>query len=244
ASAPLGSFLAARIGLRAVMIIGAIPTLLSLFFVAGLKEKSKPKKKKEPYFTMLFRGVRYFWQHRILRILAFDNVSLTIIMFFSIWVYAPVLQNLGMPLSWLGLASAALVGARALFLQHISKIERLFPSKKAYLMISAIVPSLCFLALPFVRSAWLGLFLLIIIAGMGMTRPSLFDHYNNIFIPSKLRATVLSAIAMLAVLGIAVFSPVVGMLAEKSMDIALFSLGGAGLLFSLLSRVEEGHLID
>ena len=111
-------------------------------------------------------------------------------------------------------------------------------------MASAVVPSLCFLALPFANSAWTGLVLLIIIAGMGMPRPSLYDHYNNIFIPSKLRATVLSSIAMVAVLGIAVFSPIVGLLAEKSMDTALFSLGGAGLLFSLLSRVKEEHLID
>jgi len=66
----------------------------------------------------------------------------------------------------------------------------------------------------------------------------LMTGYMNRLIPSEQRATILSAISMFRRLVLAVANPFVGMLADRSLPVALFIVGLLPLLVFLFSPVE------
>jgi len=66
----------------------------------------------------------------------------------------------------------------------------------------------------------------------------------NKYIESHNRATVLSSISMMSKLSRAIAYPIIGLLVEQSLTMTLVILGFALIIVSLISKVEEEHLID
>ncbi|MFH1439104.1 MAG: MFS transporter [Candidatus Woesearchaeota archaeon] len=91
------------------------------------------------YWNTLVSGIRYFRGHKILQLLAFDSISITALVFFIIWTYQPLLQQLGVPILYFGFVHAGLAGIQVLFMNHFEFLEKLFGSKKNYLLWSAII---------------------------------------------------------------------------------------------------------
>lgn len=84
-SAPLGSLIAKQFGINWAMISTSIPMFIAV--VVGLTFKEPPmgvKKEERDYFKILKTGFRYFKEHRILKILTFDYISIITLSFFLI----------------------------------------------------------------------------------------------------------------------------------------------------------------
>ncbi len=90
----------------------------------------------------------------------------------------------------------------------------------------------------------LAIILIIIIAGLGLTREPLFANYLNKYIESYNRATVLSGVSMLNKLMIGLLYPVVGLLVNWSLNYSLIIIGSLIITIALLSKVKESYLID
>ena len=129
-------------------------------------------------------------------------------------------------------------------MNNYTKLERVFGSKKRLISFSAAITGVMFIVGGLTTFIPLILLATILGGGFGLSRRPLFVSYMNKYIPSSRRATVLSTISMFRTFALIVANPVVGRLADWSLNYTLIILGITAVGFSLLSRVQEEHLID
>jgi MFS family permease len=128
---------------------------------------------------------------------------------------------------------------------NFEKLEKIFGSKKRYLFLSSLIPGISFIILGFTSNILvMVIILLVIILGFGLSRKVLFPSYLNKYIETSNRSTVLSSIYMILNIISAVLFPILGFFVEKSVNYTLISIGILIIVFSILSRVKESHLID
>ena len=122
---------------------------------------------------------------------------------------------------------------------NFMRLEKWFGSTKKYLRFTALVTGLSFFLVALFPSIITTITLIIFAGGFGLTRMRLMTTYMNQFIHSDKRATVLSSISMFQRLALALVNPVVGMIADQSLSVALFLVGLipiVGFLFSPLKH--------
>ncbi len=243
-SAPIGSLIAARYGLRMPMLCMTIPFGLAFLLGFTFKEPPVEKREKESYLRVMLGGLRYFFGHDILRKLAFDAISIHILCFMAIWLFQPRLKDIGVPLAVFGFVMSASTGLQALVMNQFETLERWAGSKRRYLVISAVIPGLAYFLLGWTRNHWLAGLSIMLIGGIGLSRNVLLVNYMNKYIESHNRATVLSSVSMVRQFVSALVYPTVGLLAEWSLPGTLMILGAAVLACGAASRVQEAHLLD
>ena len=196
------------------------------------------------YWKTLKGGVKYLRGHQELRILMFDYVLVGTLAFFMIWVYQLILQSYNVSLGWFGFVHAAIVVGEICVLNNVGRIEKWFGGKKNYLTYSALLVGGLFLVLAFVPNLVVAILSIFLIGAFGLTRKSIFSSYLNKFIESHNRATVLSVIAMMYSLSMAIINIVLGRIVDWDLQIGLIIVGVGIILFTLVSKLEEEHLID
>ena len=244
-AAPIGSAIAAFIGLRYTMLFMSVPLFLAFLLAFTFEEPAAAEKKgSQRYLATLMGGLRYFRQHRILRILAFDRIAIETLAFLMIWVYQPLLQQLHVPLVYFGLVHAALTGIQIPFMNRFARLERTFGSKRGYLLWSALIAGGAFVLLGINPYPLVAVFLLLVIAGFGLSRAVLFQNYMNKHIESSVRATVISTVSMIGTLVMGLLYLIAGLMVEWSLSGTLIIIGAAIILCALLSRTREEYLLD
>jgi len=240
----LGAPIAAALGVRAPMLLQAIPFAIAALFAATLVEPGgRPAKRdRAAYFEMLWSGVRYFRGHPELRVLTFDMVATGSLAWLIIWFYQPQLEHAGVAIAFFGLVHAAMSLSQIAVLHNVERLERLVGSKRRYLFLSALAPGIAYVTLGL--NGWVPTTLAAILfaAAFGLTRQPLFIAYMNNYIPSDRRATVLSTVSMVRTIAVATINPVAGWLADWSLQRALLIFGVISIGLALLSRVREEHL--
>ena len=242
--APIGSVIAAYLGLRAPMLLLTIPFIIAFFISLTMKEPRTTFKKSRDYFAILKGGVKFFYKNKILKILALDMIFIGSIAYFMLWLYQPMLKQAGISIAYFGVVHAAFVGSQILVMNNYERLERIFGSKKRLIFFSALITGIMFVIGGLTTFAPIVLFAIIVGGGFGLTRRPLFISYMNKYIPSSKRATVLSTIAMLRRFVLVLINPIVGLSVDWSLNNTLIILGLAAIIFSLVSRVEESYLID
>ncbi|MFH1972447.1 MAG: MFS transporter [archaeon] len=244
-AAPIGSLIAATLGLRYAMLLFAVPVFFAALIGLTLKEPKTTKKvESKRYIKVLTSGITYFKKHRVLQMLTFDKAVIYVLVFFLIWLYQPLLTQQNVPIVYFGFILAAILGAEILVLNSFGFWEKLVGGKKRYLMITALLSGVCFIILGFNTIVFITIILFLIIMGFGLTRSVLFDNYMNRYIKSENRATVLSTTEMISNFGSAIAYPLVGLSVEWSLNYTFVIIGVLIIIFALVSRVKEEHLID
>jgi MFS family permease len=242
---PVGSVIAATFGLKYAVLAMSVPLFVSFLVALSIKEPHyKRKDKTQNYIKTMKEGIRYFYNHKILRILAFDSVAVGALSFFAIWLYQPLMQQLNLPLAYFGLIHSAGALFEIFVLNNFLTFERILKSKQRYLFLSALSVGIGYLFLSISSSIILSVFLVVLIFGFGLTRNVAIVNYMHKYIKSDKRATVLSSVTMLFSLGRAVLYLLVGLLVQYSLNITLFLLGILVIITAVFSRVEEHMLID
>jgi MFS family permease len=218
----------------------AIPVFLGALFAFTLKEP-KRRMPKERYFTLAKQGIKHFAKHRSLKILSFDMILISATTFFIYWFYQPLLGNLGVSIFYYGFVAAAFNIFAAVLLYKLKVLERLFGTKRL-LFLTALVPGIFFILLGIFENLILLLVGVLIIAGFRGIRLPVFEHSMNVFIRKKDRATVLSFVSMIERLVMIILYPIIGFLADISLQYTLLFLGVLTLVFALTSKTEE-HML-
>ncbi|MBU0667207.1 MAG: MFS transporter [Nanoarchaeota archaeon] len=243
--APIGSFIAFFLGVRYPMMLMSIPFMIAFVIGFTFKEpKIHLKQEKKNYFVILKSGVKFFYKHKILKILALDMVVISSIAYLMIWLYQPLLMRSGCSMALFGFVHAAFVIGEIVVMNNYIFLEKLFGSKKRVIFLSSIITGLMFILAGLTTFLPLVLLAIIVSMSFGLTRRPLLISYMNKYIPSHNRATVLSAISMLRRILIIVFNPIIGFFVDKSLNYALIILGLIAITFAVFSKVEEEHLID
>jgi len=240
----IGSLIAHYWGLRATMLAMifsfSLSALVALFLV---EPKVKDELETKRYFDILKSGVKFFANNKAVKILTLDMVAIASIAYFMIWLGQPLLMRAGVDIKYFGLVSAAMLLGEIGILNFYDRFEKLLGSKKRWLFGSAVVTGLFFI-LAAINYLPLVIIAIVITASFGLTRLPLFTSYINKYLPSAERATILSTVAMIRQLVLVVFNPLIGLLVDRSLAIALLILGVAAIGFSFFSKVEEGMLLD
>jgi hypothetical protein len=227
------------------MLLMSVPFLLA-FLLGFTFEEPACAGSKQPrgYLETLTDGLRYFRDHPPLRILTFDMVSISTLTFLIIWIYQPYLKEVGISLVYFGFVHAGMTGMQILVMNNFGRLEKALGSRKKYLVCSALIAGGAFILLGIIPNAALTVPLLLVIAGFGLSRRVLFENYMNKHIESSVRATVISAVSMIATLIMGLMYLAVGLLVEWSLRGTPIAIGAAVIACALLAKTREEHLID
>ena len=246
ASALIGGAVAGLFGVRSTMRAYAIPSVLGILVALTLREPplSAPAENREKcgYADILREGFRYFFRNRILLLLTADMALTNAVAWSLIWTYQALLGRAGLPIPAFGAVHMAMCAGQIAFLRNVDWIERKLGSKLRLLLAGSVVCGAAFILLGVNERLPIVIGGIIVAASFGLPRIAIFSAYLNNHIPSDKRATVLSISSMLRTLAIVVMNPISGRLAQRSLNLAMLTLGGALILLPLLSRVEERHL--
>lgn len=231
-SAPVGGFLAARYGLNAPMIASAFPALLAVFILMTAKEPALRVKKIEErnYLGIARKGISSFVHHKILRSLALNGILVYTGVYFLVWLYQPVLQNIGIAIVYFGFIRALFALSGMIFNHNLQFTEKVFGSNKNFFNVTAILTLVSFVLVAISPSLVSVLIAVIIIGGLGQARYVALSTYTNDHIPSEERATTLSTISMLNRIVLIILNPAVGFLADRSISGAFLAVGSLSLL--------------
>jgi len=241
-SSPIGSWLG-TFDLRLPMLVFTVPALLSGIVALSMKEPYSAKKVESTrYMKVLKEGLKFFTSHRELKILAIDMAFVSMISYFIIWFFQIMLKNAGVPLIYFGWVHAALVIAEIIVLNSFARLERLFGSKRNFMVASTLLPGIMFVVAGVTTYLPLILLSILVIGGFGLTRETLVQHYMSRYIPTSRRATVMSTANMLKTFAIAAVNPFVGMAADWNFSSTLVILGAVAIVWGLMTRTQEQML--
>ncbi|MCX6769990.1 MAG: MFS transporter [Candidatus Micrarchaeota archaeon] len=224
---PAGSFIAGQSFLPYPQIL-TIPFLLTCipYALAALTVFSLPEPRRTvPQGNMLElakKSFAIFRGNKMLRSLALDMVFISATGLFIFWFYQSVLRSFSVDIAFFGIVSAAFNIFAMALLWKLGVMEKVFGTFSPFL--------------------WLALIAMFLVTGMKIVRQPVFEHYLNFHINSSERATVLSGIAMLERLIIALLYPIVGFITDISLQMALVFLGVITVIFAVHLRSDERAL--
>ena len=243
-AAPLGGLLASRFGLNAPLLFTAASFLTAALLAWSIREPGFHQKVSESrrYLKIAKEGISFLRHHRGLQKLALDAVVVAAAAYFVIWFYQPLLISFKVPIIYFGLIHAALVATEMLVAANFVRLEKLAGSGRNYLRFSALATGLAFLLAASFPSLVTTSLLIIFAGGFGLTRLELMFAYMNRFIPSAQRATILSAVSMLRRFALVIINPVVGLVADNSLRLALLAVGLLPVILFFFSPIEQEML--
>lgn len=240
-----GSVMAKFWGVKMPLLCQIAPLGLTMILVLTLKEPQNLKSgNRDDYFSILSRGINYFIRHKILKILAFDLVSIAALTWLIIWFYQALLQAAGVDIIYFGAVHVLMCIVQIAIIENIRYLEKLLGGKKTLLFLSAILAGFFYIILGLTHSIALIIISIALCSGFGLARTPLFSNYMNKYIPSGERATILSIISMVKTLAIFVGNCLAGFLADWSLSYTMLIVGGSIISLSFLSKIKEEHLID
>jgi MFS family permease len=241
--APAGSLIASMAGLQAPMTYLIVPFSISILVALTIKEPMISKRKNN-YLKTLISGTKYFFKHNILKVLAFDMISISLLSYFLFILYQKMLLNAGLDVGYFGFVFSFIVLAQVVIMNNFCRLENFLGSKRRLLLFSSVIAGVSLIIVSLTNMLSIMLICIVLAIGFGSSRSVLFTSYYNKYIPSDKRATVLSSISMVRRLVIAIITPLVGIAADWSLTYTLVAIGLSTIVFALVSRVEEDMLID
>jgi MFS family permease len=239
-----GGVIASRWGLRAPVALQTIPILLAGVLATTLVEVESRTERRPAvaYRTLLLAGMRWLRGVRDIRIVAGDMVIVGALTWTLVWLYQPLLERAGVPRSAFGIVAALLCLVQAGVLHRLEWLIVLVGGRARYLHVAAVVAGLAMVFLAPSRSPVAVLAGLVVAMGLGHTRTPVAAAALNATIGSEARATTLSTVSMLRTLSVCVVNPIAGVLADRSIGLAVGTLGLATIVIGCLSPLRERHL--
>jgi predicted MFS family arabinose efflux permease len=244
AGALCGSVLATELGLRAAVAAQAVPMAVGMLLTLTLREPPRHADGEKPrrYVDTLRDGLRHFADDPALRPLAFDAIVIGALCFLVIWLYQPLLEASGIGIGAFGPVHVALCVGQIAVLGNLGRLAGAFGSRAALLRGAAFAAGAAFVALGWIRHPYAAVALVVVCASFGLSRTPILTSAMNRHIPSAHRATVLSVVSGLRMLGIVLVNGATSLGVGRSLHGTAVALGVAILALAALSPVREAHL--
>jgi MFS family permease len=235
----LGGLLA-TVDLALPYLVSAGACLLACFVAWRLGEPAHPRLTPLPAVAELGHGMRHALtlsaRRRALRFAILYSVLLFVLARSGLYLYQPKLDAVGFGVAWIGLAFGAMHLCAAWASHRVEALRRrLGETAMVWLLPSALVVG--YVALGVVSASWCAVVLLLQSAAGGASSPLVKDLVQREIPDSRVRATVLSVESLVRRLAFGSFTPILGLLIDRShggLTSALLFTAGAGLLGSLL----------
>jgi MFS family permease len=239
-----GAALTQWLPLRGIVALQAVPAALAVLCTLGLAEPPTHERASGSHSLLRVarEGLGLVLASPALRRLAFDLVSVGALAFLVIWLYQPLLEAAGVPISAFGPVHVALALGQIAVLQAQGRLEDVLGSRRALLFACALAAGLGWLALGFARSPWAVASLVVLVGSFGLARGPLFGASLHRHIPSERRATALSGISMLRTLAIVIANGAAGLGARSSLRGTALGVGVALIVLAFAAGARDEHL--
>ena len=241
---PAGSLIAgsgnypARLPIPFLMTAVAAFTAAGAFFWMSEPQRTKPQ---DGFIRMGVRGLQTLFWHKDLRAFVFNAVTISAVTFFGFWFYQPAAQRAGLDVKQLGFLGAGFNLFSTVLLANMKMLEGTFGIRRL-LSFTAIIPAVLFLALGIVHKLGFVIPAFFLIVGCKLVRMPILSAFINQRIESENRATVISSVSLLERFLTFLLYPVIGFLADVSIDYALFLLGILCAAFAIATTLRDVHL--
>lgn len=238
----IGSILLNWVEQQQLMLLTAIPFAIMVVLAVLLEEPKTEthEDQSKQFWNILIDGVHFFVKHASLRSLALDMGVVAALSKMMIWLYQPLLQQQGVPVTWFGPIFAVAVGIEVIAMNAYSQLEAKGKSVSKILFWSGLLPAIGLLLAGVASVWWLSVLGMWLAIGIGMSRKPFFAGIFNGYISSKQRATVLSAIAMSSQLLLIPVNVLVGIGGDWSVQGTLVILGVVLGAFAVGKRILKG----
>ncbi len=241
---PAGSYVAGFRDYPARLPVPFVMSCFSMIFAAAVyfwMSEPRRTKPKEGFILMGIQGLGTLVSRRNLRMFVFNAVTISAVTFFAFWFYQPAGQRAGLSVAKFGFFAAGFNLFSTLLLANVKLLEKALGLRQL-LLYSALIPGALFLALGIAHRLAFVIPAFFLIIGCKMVRMPILNEFINRRIESENRATVVSSVSLLERFITFLLYPVVGYLADLSIDYVFFFLGGLCLVFAVGTRVSESHL--
>jgi len=242
----IGSILVTKyFEIRFTMLFSIIPIMIAVLISFLIFEPEEHmQKEKDSAFQIFKNGLKTIKNNKNLQIIIFDMIVLNAIAYYSIWLWNIRLDALGVKIIYFGFIQSGMLLTQIFLLTFIQKIEKILQSKKRVITFTGLGMGVGFILFGSSNIILLALIGLFLAAGLGLSRPIIMQNYMQKYIETEQRATTISTISMMEKLLIAIFNPIIGILAELNLSYVLIGLGVIAILLNSCSRIQEAHLID
>jgi sugar phosphate permease len=198
---------------------------LIILTVKETKPKVVTETKKQNVFSKSAAGIKYLLSHKELRSLVISDIFVYIGAYFLIWLYQPMLEEVGLAIIYFGLVRSAFSVMGMFATGNINFTIKLFRSEKNFVNYSALLVVLSMFLVALSPGIITVVIAVIIIGWAGTARTTYLNTIMNEYVPSENRATILSAISTLNTLVYALMNPLIGFLADYSLRLSFFVVG-------------------
>ncbi len=241
---PLGAFVGGLGHYPALLPVPFLMTAAALALAAVAYAWMKEPERVKPtqgFLRMGVDGLGTLFAHPELRGYVLNAVTISSVTFFAFWFYQPVSLRAGMRLAYVGVFAAGFNLFATLLLANSGLLERTL-GIRGLLLATAALPALLFAAVAWTRSLWVIVPALFLLVGCKVVRAPVLSALINRYIESEARATVISSISLVERAITFLLYPVVGWLADISLDAALYVLAALCARFAVAARVNASHL--
>ncbi len=221
-------------------LMTAAAVVLAAAAYASMKEPERVKP-TQGFLRMGVEGLRTLVAHPELRGYVLNAVTISSVTFFAFWFYQPVSQRAGMRLAYIGLFAAGFNLFSTVLLANSVLLEKAL-GIRGLLLATATLPAALFAAVAWTRSLWVIVPAFCLLVGCKVVRAPVLSALINRHIESETRATVISSMSLIERAITFLLYPVVGWLADISLDATLYTLGALCAIFAVTARVNARHL--
>jgi MFS family permease len=235
----IGGFIVKYLGYNAVFLFAAVPALLNMFVVMSFDSiKENSSKGKKVVLNHVKESVSQVFKDKALFILVMNITLFITISKGAAKFIQPYMVDSSVPIEWFGIIYAISFILTAIAVRYSYKFEEKFSQKSIINWITLImVLPLIFLGMKFISIIGVLLFFLIII-GENIRSP-IDNHLFHDHVRSKNRATMGSILMLFRNVGLAIFLPLFGHLADKiSFYPVLLMMAGMMGLNYLVFRIK------
>lgn len=240
-----GGFMASAWGAWSTMALSAIPlalaTLLGIFLVEPTQNEQS---KKDSPWQIFQKGLETIRKNKGLKRIIMDSIVLSVIAYYSIWLWQSRLMALGVNMAYFGIIHAGMVIIQIIILNMIQPLEKFLGSKKGLVVFTGVGMGVGFILFGITNNVAFVILGVLLAAGLGMSRRTFMTNYMQKHIDSGQRATTLSTVSMIQKFLLMVINPLIGYLTEYSITGVLLGLGALAILWSLFTPVKESYLED
>ena len=242
-SLPCGSVLAGsglaeyRLAMSLTFIISGISIAFASIFLIPVQEPPRVRDKQN-FMLQGYAGVKTILTDTRIRAISINYAVIASMTFFMFWFYQSLLDREGLSIKWNGITGAGFNLLAIIFLFNTGRIEKFFGLKRTIFLTSFL--SGCFyIAAGLVPGIVMSLWAIYVITLMRALRAPLLSDLLNQSISSGNRATVLSGVSMMERIITAVLYPVVGILADYSLNYVFLLLGSIIIIFTLYKPADK-----
>ncbi len=250
---PVGSVIALTTGYKETMLFMIFPLAIATAISLTIKEPPRDgtpepgatgteKHVKHAYIRIMKAGIKEFTGSKSLRRLAANMIAVDSVAFMLVWVYQVKLAAAGIPVLLFGMVNAMSITGQVAVIGCSGRLERALGSRSRLLLLAPLVLAAALVLLACTNEPWMVITAITVAISFGLSRRPLFESCFNKHISSATRATVLSTIAMLRTMCLAIVDPVVGMLVEANLDATILWLGVFTAILATVTRVREQDL--